>query len=115
MMFVTPGEAEVRLRLRYGIETMLYIGDVLAASEELRGMAPFVDTVDLDGETGELPDALLDWVALRSNEFRKGATGPPPASRVKAGNVTVDLRLQDQDATKRGLLAPYLKHKGRVA
>jgi hypothetical protein len=114
MIYMIPAEAQTRLLNRYGIDATLYIGDVLAASEELRSMAPFVEGVDVD-DPDTLPDALLDWVALRANELRKGITGPPPASRVKAGNVTVDLRLQDQDATKRGLLAPYLKHKGRVA
>jgi hypothetical protein len=111
MIYMTPGEASVRLQERHGIATELFIGDVLAASEELRGMAPF--TVDL--ETEPLPDALLDWVALRSHELRQTAAGPPPASSIKTGDVTVQLEIGKGHRDLHKLVYPYLKRKGRVS
>ena len=115
MMYMTPGDAQARLQERHGIDTTLYIGDVLAASEELRSAGPFIDSVDLTEESAPLPDALLDWVALRANEIRRTAIGPPPASRIKTGDVTVDLELGGADRDLHRLVRPYLKRRGRVA
>lgn len=112
MMYMTPGEASIRLQERHGIATELFIGDVLAASEELRSMAPFVEGVDVDGE---LPESLYDWVALRANEFRQTITGPPPASSIKTGDVTVQLELGKGHRDLHKLVYPYLKRKGRVS
>jgi hypothetical protein len=112
MIYMIPAEAQTRLLNRYGIDATLYIGDVLAASEELRGMAPFVEGVDLDGE---LPESLYDWVALRANEFRQTITGPPPASSIKTGDVTVQLELGKGHRDLHKLVYPYLKRKGRVS
>jgi hypothetical protein len=114
MMYMTPGEASIRLQERHGIATELFIGDVLAASEELRGMAPFVEGVDVD-DPDTLPGAVLDWIALRAHEFRQTITGPPPASSIKTGDVTVQLELGKGHRDLHKLVYPYLKHRGRVA
>lgn len=64
MMYLTPNEAETRLNGRYSITADLTIGDLMIASDALDAMAPF-EGVDL--EAGPIPDALLDYVALKAH------------------------------------------------
>lgn len=113
MMYLTPEQARLTLVERFGIDKSPMIGDLIAASEELREYAPFVDGVDLDGE---LPDTLLDWVALRAHVLSEDEPGPvtedsmsPFTRRYARPEAT-----QNQKRLER-LIAPYLAHKGRIA
>ena len=109
-MYLTPSEARTRLQERYGIETTVYIGDLIMASEELRSRAPFVEGVDLS----DPPDSLLDWVALCAYEL---GNYEQPVSSVGAGDVSLSYRdspTRNQRRLQR-LLAPYLAVRGRVS
>jgi hypothetical protein len=113
-MILTPQKAQLRLLDRYGIDTTLYTGDVLAASEDLRERGPFVEGVDPE-DPGTLPDALLDWISLRANEYRQTITGPPPATKIRTDDVSLDLEVRDGERALNSLLSPYLRRTGRVA
>lgn len=109
MMYLTPQQATSRLSERYGLDSTPYIGDLIMAGEELHGLAPFKPTVDLD----DPPEALIDWVALRAHELRRGREDPPPASRISAADVTV--WVDNTRQTMSGLITPYLRYTGRSA
>jgi hypothetical protein len=83
----------------------------MLASEALDDLAPFETPLE---EYDVLPDALLDYVSLYAHELRREQEDPPPATRIKAGDVTVDLKSQTSRRLER-LVAPYLKRTGRVA
>lgn len=116
MMYMTQGEAATRLRERYGIEATLAIGDVMLASEALRDSGPFVADVDLDEEDSPLPYALLDWVALYAHTIKEDEPGA-----VLTDNMAPFSRTYARpEMTRNGkrlarLIAPYLRHTGRVA
>lgn len=109
-MYLTPTEATLRLIGRYGIEATLYMGDVLAASEDLRERGPFVETVDLDGE---LPDALLDWVALRSYQLSEDDDPAIQSEGVRGTSVTYARPMQSQTERRlERLIVPYQRTTG---
>lgn len=79
--YLSTNDAEARLWSRYGVEASLSTGDLEAASVELDALAPFIgskyDTsgdqelafprsINPDGTEGdgEVPERVLDWVAL---------------------------------------------------
>jgi hypothetical protein len=109
-MYLTPNEAATRLKDRYGVEDTPRIGDLMIASDALDGMAPFED-VDLDA--GPIPDALLDYVALKAHvlarDRQEGQTSSslgPMSHSFAWPQLSPDARRLD------ALLRPYLKRTG---
>lgn len=111
MMYMTPTQAQTRLSERYGINTTLYIGDLLMAGEYLQTMAPFTDGVKLDEPNG-LPDSLMDWVALRAYQL---ASYEMPVSSKSVGDRQISYAATNTRTDKRlqRLAEPYLKRTGR--
>lgn len=112
MMYMTPSEAATRLSEKYSITATVLIGDLIAASEELREHAPFVEGVDLEAP----PSELLDWVALRSHVLTEDEPGAvvedsmSPFTRKYARPEAT----QNQKRLER-LIRPYLAVRGRVS
>jgi len=112
VLYMTPEEARLTLVDRFGIDKSPMIGDLVAASDELRERAPFVESVDLD----DPPDALLDWVALRAlvlTEDEPGAVTEDSMSPFTRKYARPEAT-QNQKRLER-LIRPYLSHRGRVA
>lgn len=108
-MYLTPAQARTRLIARYDVEAELTIGDLMLASDELDQMAPFEADVDVEN----LPDALLDWVALRAHHIaavdREGFT----ATRADVLSKTYAWPQLSRTARRlEKLVAPYLKRTG---
>ena len=104
---MNAGEAMDRLSTRYGLEAELYDGHVEAAESALEALAPFEADVDLN----DPPEPLLDYVAFKALETKQAQGGDAPASRVTAGDVTVELAgVAGYDPS--ALVAPYLKRTG---
>lgn len=113
-MDMTPEQARTRLNDRYGIDKAPLIGDLIMAGEDLRAEAPFKANANVDLDN--LPDALLDWIALRAHVLTEDEPGPvtedsmsPFTRRYAAPEAT-----QNQKRLQR-LIAPYLSRKGRIA
>lgn len=119
--YLTPTEAASRLS-RYGITQTVEEGDLDAASGQLDALAPFFgDKTDSaqenefprDGDT-VVPDAVLDWVALRA--YQLSTDEGPPVERESAGRVSSTYALPKLSQTEKrmgALLHPYLSHVGR--
>lgn len=116
-MYLTPTEAQDRLQTRYSLvssEAPLTIGDVLAASQALDELGPFEDSVDFDN----LPDALLDYVALYAHML---ATDELPAissetvSGARADYASGAPRKSRNARRMDRLIAPYIRRRGTVA
>lgn len=113
MMYLTPTEATLRLIDRYGIEATLYMGDVLAASEDLRERGPFVEAVDLTEETTPLPDALLDWVSLRAYQLSEEDEPGVESESVRGTSITYARPMQSQTERRlERLVGPYQLRTG---
>lgn len=111
-MYMTPEQARERLSARYGITDTPLLGDVIAASEDLREMGPFNKDVDIE----EPPDSLLDWVALRAHVLSEDE----PGAVTKASMTPFSRTYARPEKTRNGkrleaLVAPYLRRTGRVA
>ena len=100
-------------------------GDLRAASDELDAMGPFVDSPsdptqerqwprNAPGSSGPgMPDAVLDWVALRA--YQLSSDDEPPVRSEGAGGVSVSYavpKLSQSGKRMERLLAPYLLWTG---
>ncbi len=119
-MYQTVAEAEARLQTRYNLEASLTIGDVMLASLDLDGLAPFegektdsgqAREFPRDGDT-ETPDAVLDWVALRAyalvSEEKEGVT----RRRVDVLSIEHAPAYSRTARRLQKLLDPYLQRTG---
>ncbi len=109
-MYLTVAEAEARLETRFNITAELEDGDLMAASDTLGELAPFSPPLE---DYATLPDALLDWVALKAHTLaqggREGLTGHGVAG-ISASYAWPQL---SRDARRmEALIAPYLKRTG---
>jgi hypothetical protein len=114
--YLTPTEAEQILLNRFGIEVDLLAGDLDVASSELDEQGPFVGTQTVagqehefprDGET-EVPEAVLDWVALAA--FRFGSADSPGVLSESVGGASrtyARAKLSQAERYMTSLLAPY--------
>ena len=108
-MYLTAIEAESRLQTRYNLDADLYDGHVEAGSKALDELAPFKDHVDFDN----LPDALLDYVALYAFMLAEGKPGPIVRDAMSPFNTTYAGAEPNKYARiARELAAPYLKRTG---
>ena len=130
--YLTKTEAEARLRDRYGVTASLFPGDLDVASDELDEAGPFVGRKTAPNQerewprTGNLnegvrgilnptviPEAVLDWVALRALQL--STDEEPPVKSEGAGGVSVSYataKLSQTSKRMEGLLRPYILRTG---
>jgi len=121
--YLTPNQAEARLWADHGIEAELTAGELRIASRELdskplTGTAydpvsqslEFPRSITVPGdEVGVVPEAILDWVALRA--YQLATEDEPAVSSESAGRVSVSYfrpKVSQLERKMRRLLAPYL-------
>lgn len=132
--YLTTDQARARLA-DFGIappEAQPFAGDLRAASDELDSMAPFLGVLrdplqhrewprvvrldDLEKPADYVPDAVLDWVALRAYQL---STDEEPAVKSEgAGRVSVTYlhgKFSQTEKRMSGLLDPYLLRTGSRA
>lgn len=136
MAYLTPQQAHDRLST-YEFDSLPSVGALELASRKLDTQGPFRGarytmpqplafprSFTVEGDTeGEVPDAILDWVAIEAHKLTGASSGgsggdKPPVSSVShsgAGSVTyarpkVSLENQIQAA----LLSPYLRQTGTM-
>lgn len=116
-MYLTAAQIKTRLTERYGVtDPAIDDGDALAASEALRALAPFTLEVDLDATPPELPDALLDWVALKALALATDEAGPITAEGMGRSSTSYALPEHSRNGKRaRLLILPYLAWKGARA
>ncbi len=109
-MYLTPTEARDRLQTRYSITADLTIGDLMIASDTLDELAPFSPPLE-DYET--LPDALLDWVALKAHTLTQGDKEGLISRGIAGISASYAWPQLSRDARRlETLIAPYLKRTG---
>ena len=135
MSYLTPEEAHDRLLL-FEIDALPTEGALAMASRRLDISGPFYGTraeygqehafprsFTAEGDVdGEVPDAVLDWVALEANRLTVstgGETGDaPPISSIShpaAGSVSYARpKISNQAFLQRGLLRRYQRPTGVV-
>lgn len=104
--YLSADDAVARLWGRYALEAELTLGDVLVASDELDAMAPFIgsklDTsgaqarafprsINPNGTTNEeedLPEAVLDWIALAAYNLTASGGGVPAIKSESIGSTS---------------------------
>ncbi len=97
------------MQARYSITTPLTEGHVEAGSAALDELAPFKDDVDF----GNLPDALLDWIALHAYMLADKWPGPVVRDSMTPFSTVYAAPEPNRHArTARELVGPYLKRSG---
>ncbi len=104
-MYLTREQAEDRLLSRYGFDASLLSGHAQAAGNRLDGFAPFSGLTLAE----ELPEAVLDWVALEAYKLSRGdEPGVIAKSVAGLGSKTYARPSRAQaERLQEGLLAPY--------
>jgi hypothetical protein len=131
--YLTPQEAHDRLAA-FEIDSLPSQGAVDTASRRVDNMGPFYGarytspqerafprTFTAEGDTeGEVPNAVLDWVALEAHQLTTTQSGgdKPPVSSVShagAGSVTYARpKVSNEVWLQYGLLKPYLRRSGTI-
>lgn len=123
--YLSPDDAAARLWGRYDIQVDLKSGDLYTATYELDSYARFIGerqaddqalafprTLNPDGtDNAEItvPDAVLDWVALRAYQLSVNEGPPVKSESVLDQSVTYAFASTSQTAKRMaGLLTPYL-------
>lgn len=121
--YLTADMAEARLFERYGIESEIFVGDLVIASRELDARPLVGEAYDATAqslafprsytvpgdEAGMVPEAILDWVALRA--YQLATEDEPAVASESAGRVSVSYfrpKISQLERRMRRLLAPYL-------
>ncbi len=129
--YLTADEIIDRLSDRFGIEAEILDGDAEIASDELDSMSPFIGARAEESQerdwprylrlwedpgTPEMPDAVLDWVALKA--YSLSIEHEPGVRSEGAGRVSVSYSEPKRSQLERRmsrLLDPYLLRIGTQA
>lgn len=130
--YLTNSEIATRLSSRFVITATITLGDADIASDDLDAGGPFIGDPLVEGQgrafprdkspdgadntSTTIPDAILDWVALRAYQL---STDEGPAVKSEgAGGVSVTYADPKASATEkrmRRLLAPYQRVPGGIS
>lgn len=120
--YLSDTEAAARLQDRYNITAAPVLGDLEAASGELDASPlvgwrydlnqerEFPRSVTLAGDVeGEVPEAVLDWVALRAYQLLEDESPAVQSEGARGVNVSyAEPKLSQTEKRMKRLLAPYL-------
>ena len=123
--YMTANEAQERLWSRYAIQSVINTGDVAVASYELDSkkyrflgdayaelqVLGFPRSINLAGDViGQVPERVLDWVALRARQVSRPST--PPAIKEQVDTLSVEYthgKRDRVDVLMEDLLRPYVQ------
>lgn len=127
--YLTNTLIATRLTSRFAVTATITVGDADIASDDLDSSGPFIGERQADGQerafprsispdgtdntNPAIPDAILDWVALRAYQLSTDEDPPVQSEAVIDRSLTfTSPKISQTEKRKERLLDPYLANAG---